>query len=55
MKQYLSGFSYVCHRPAELSSFEGVGFPTLRCELSLLARVLWSGQDGLRAGSVLDF
>lgn len=57
MKKYLSGFSYMCHQPAELSfSFEGEGFPTLRCELLLLAMVLWSGQDGLgRDGSVLDF
>lgn len=57
MKQYLSGFSYVCHRPAELSFFfEWEGFPTLCCELSLVTRVLWFRQDGLRGdGSVLDF
>lgn len=57
MKQYLSAFSYVCHRLAELSFFfEGEGFPTLLCALSLLAKVLWSGQDGLGGdSSVLDF
>jgi len=56
-KKYLSGFSCVCHRPAELSfSFDGEGFPTLCGELSLLARVLWSGQNGLGGdGSDQDF
>lgn len=55
-KKYLSGFSYICHWPAELSfSFEGEGFPTLCCELSLLTSVIWCGQDGLGGdSSVLD-
>lgn len=57
MRQYLSGFSYVCHWPAELSfSFEGEGFPTLHGELSPLRRLLWSGRGGLGGdGPVLDF
>lgn len=57
MKQYRSGFSHVCFRPAGLSfAFEKEGSPTLHCEISLVTRVLWSGQDSLEGdGTILDF